>query len=213
MKAIVDTSKVVLLTALLGVALAGCERRASDQASGAAGTSGTTTAPSGTAATSDSTTGASGTITAPGSSSSMAGTTSGTTSGTAGAAGSSADTGTSGTTASGATGAATMSGSDAGASGSSDTSGTSTSSGASGTTGTGSSVGAVIDDSIITTKVKAALLADPDVKGTDINVETKKGEVMLSGFVGNQQQIDQAMKIAKAVEGVKKVDNKMTVKQ
>jgi len=71
----------------------------------------------------------------------------------------------------------------------------------------------VIDDSIITTKVKAALLADPDVKGTDINVETKKGEVMLSGFVGNQQQIDQAMKIAKAVEGVKKVDNKMTVKQ
>ncbi|HJV83702.1 BON domain-containing protein [Noviherbaspirillum sp.] len=77
----------------------------------------------------------------------------------------------------------------------------------------GSSVGAAIDDSIITTKIKSALLADEQVKGTDISVETKMGEVMLSGFVHDKAQIDKAVKIASSVEGVKKVDNKMTVKQ
>jgi hyperosmotically inducible protein len=61
--------------------------------------------------------------------------------------------------------------------------------------------------------VKTALLADADVKGTDISVETNKGEVMLSGFVGNQAQIDKAVQLASAVEGVKNVNNKMTVKQ
>jgi len=71
----------------------------------------------------------------------------------------------------------------------------------------------VIDDSIITTKVKSALLADPDIKGTDIVVETKKGDVLLSGFVKNQVQIDKAVKVAGTVEGVKKIDNKMVVKQ
>jgi hyperosmotically inducible protein len=75
------------------------------------------------------------------------------------------------------------------------------------------SAGAKIDDSIITTKVKTALLADSTVKGTDISVETKEGEVMLSGFVGDQAQIDKAKQIAQNVEGVKNVNNKMTVKQ
>lgn len=99
-------------------------------------------------------------------------------------------------------------------------SGTSASGGASdtsssGTSGTSSrsSAGAVIEDSIVSTKVKTALLADEDIKGTDIVVETKKGEVLLSGFVKNQAQIDKAVKVASAVEGVKKVDNKMVVKQ
>lgn len=57
------------------------------------------------------------------------------------------------------------------------------------------------------------MLADEQVKGTDIVVETKKGEVLLSGFVRDQAQIDKAVKVAQGVEGVKKVTNKMTVKK
>lgn len=73
-------------------------------------------------------------------------------------------------------------------------------------------MGTDIDDSTITTKVKSALLADPDVKGLDIKVETRKGEVQLSGYVDSQAQIDRAIAVTKGIEGVKNVDNKMTVK-
>lgn len=73
-------------------------------------------------------------------------------------------------------------------------------------------VGTTIDDSAITTKVKSALLADADVKGLDIKVETNKGEVQLSGFVDSQAQIDRAMSIARGVEGVNNVQNNMTLK-
>lgn len=73
-------------------------------------------------------------------------------------------------------------------------------------------VGTTIDDSAITTKVKSALLADADVKGLDIKVETNKGEVQLSGFVDNQTQMDRAISVARGVEGVKNVDNKMSLK-
>ena len=73
-------------------------------------------------------------------------------------------------------------------------------------------VGTDVDDSAITTKVKSALLADADVKGLDIKVETRKGEVQLSGFVDNQSQIDRAITVTKGVEGVKDVDNKMSLK-
>ncbi|KIO48872.1 BON domain-containing protein [Nitrosospira sp. NpAV] len=73
-------------------------------------------------------------------------------------------------------------------------------------------VGTEIDDGTITTKVKAALLADEGVKGLDIKVETRKGEVQLSGFVDNQTQIDRAIAVAKGVQGVKNVDNKMDLK-
>ncbi len=73
-------------------------------------------------------------------------------------------------------------------------------------------VGTDIDDGTITTKVKAALLADDDIKSFDIKVETRKGEVHLSGFVDNQGQIDRAMTVARGIEGVKDVDNKMSVK-
>jgi hyperosmotically inducible protein len=73
-------------------------------------------------------------------------------------------------------------------------------------------VGTTIDDSAITTKVKSALLGDADVKGLDIKVETNKGEVQLSGFVDTQAQIDRAVSVAKGVEGVKNVDNKMSLK-
>ncbi|MES2538214.1 MAG: BON domain-containing protein [Pseudomonadota bacterium] len=72
--------------------------------------------------------------------------------------------------------------------------------------------GSALDDTTITTKVKTALLADPNVKGLDISVETQSGETVLSGIVDNQAQIDSALKTAQGVEGVKKVTNKMKVK-
>ena len=74
-------------------------------------------------------------------------------------------------------------------------------------------VGTEIDDSVVTTKVKSALLADPDVKSFDIQTETRKGEVQLSGFVDNEAQVERAMTVARAVEGVKTVSNKMSVKK
>jgi hyperosmotically inducible protein len=74
-------------------------------------------------------------------------------------------------------------------------------------------VGTAIDDTAITAKVKTALLADSDVKGLDISVETHDGNVMLSGFVNNQTQIDRALKLAGDVSGVKSVVNKMEVKK
>ena len=74
-------------------------------------------------------------------------------------------------------------------------------------------VGTEIDDGVVTAKVKSALLADPDVRSFDIKVETRKGEVMLSGFVANQTQMDRASVVARGVEGVKDVANKMDLKQ
>ncbi|MER3446389.1 MAG: transporter [Candidatus Dadabacteria bacterium] len=74
------------------------------------------------------------------------------------------------------------------------------------------STGQYIDDSTITTKVKAALLADPDVSGLDVNVETFKGVVQLSGFVDDQKQANRAVEIARSVNGVKGVENRLTVK-
>lgn len=73
-------------------------------------------------------------------------------------------------------------------------------------------VGTVIDDSMVTTKVKSALLADADVKSSEIKVETRKGEVQLSGFADNQTQIDRAGELARGVEGVKSVHNGMSLK-
>ncbi len=77
----------------------------------------------------------------------------------------------------------------------------------------GTTIGTTIDDGVITTKVKSALLADPDVKSFDINVETRKGKVQLSGFANNQAQIDRAIEIARTVDGVTSVENKMSVKK
>jgi hypothetical protein len=73
--------------------------------------------------------------------------------------------------------------------------------------------GDALSDSAITGKVKAALLADAEVKGTDINVETNKGDVMLSGFVESQAQIDKAATLAKNIDGVKQVSNKLEIKK
>ena len=73
-------------------------------------------------------------------------------------------------------------------------------------------VGTEIDDTMITAKVKSALLADPDIKSLDLQVETRKGTAQLSGFVNSQAQIDRAMTVTRAVEGVKNVENKLSVK-
>jgi hyperosmotically inducible periplasmic protein len=75
-----------------------------------------------------------------------------------------------------------------------------------------SSVGAVVDDSVLTTKVKSALIADTATSGTDVKVETHQGEVQLSGFVDSQAQADRAVLIARGIDGVKKVKNDMSVK-
>ncbi len=74
-------------------------------------------------------------------------------------------------------------------------------------------VGTETDDSVVTTRVKTALLADPSIKSLDIAVVTRKGEVQLSGFVNNQGQIDRAVEVARAIEGVTKVGNDMSVKK
>lgn len=78
--------------------------------------------------------------------------------------------------------------------------------------GTSAVVGAA-DDGAVTTKVKAALMAEPDVKSFDIKVETKGGDVTLSGEVDNQAQIDHAVEVARKVEGVKNVTNQLTIKK
>lgn len=74
-------------------------------------------------------------------------------------------------------------------------------------TGHERSTGAVIDDAAITTKVKAALLAEKDVNSFEIKAETFNGIVQLSGFVDSQWQIDKAVQVTSAVEGVKSVKN------
>ncbi len=79
--------------------------------------------------------------------------------------------------------------------------------------GVATTVGNKVDDGIVTTRVKAALLADANVKSFDIAVVTRKGEVQLSGFVDNQGQIDRAIEAARDIEGVRSVSNEMSVKK
>lgn len=73
-------------------------------------------------------------------------------------------------------------------------------------------VGTDIDDSVITSSVKSALLADADIKSFDFKVETRKGEVLLSGFVDNQAQLDRATAATRAVAGVKGIQNNVVLK-
>lgn len=74
------------------------------------------------------------------------------------------------------------------------------------------SVGTEIDDTVVTASVKSALLADADIKSFDFRVETRKGEVMLSGFVDSQSQLDRADSLTKAVAGVKSIQNNVALK-
>ncbi|WP_319706262.1 molecular chaperone OsmY [Cronobacter sakazakii] len=73
-------------------------------------------------------------------------------------------------------------------------------------------VGNFMDDSAITAKVKAALVDDEQIKSTDISVKTEKSVVTLSGFVESQAQAEEAVKIAKGVEGVTSVSDKLHVR-
>jgi hyperosmotically inducible protein len=72
--------------------------------------------------------------------------------------------------------------------------------------------GEYVDDTVITTKVKAAVLKEPSLKSAEINVETFKGVVQLSGFVSSQADINKAAEIARGVSGVKSVKNDMRLK-
>ncbi|HEX3327277.1 MAG TPA: BON domain-containing protein [Actinomycetota bacterium] len=81
-----------------------------------------------------------------------------------------------------------------------------------GSTATREGTGEYVDDSVITSKVKALILKDPDLKVNEINVETFKGVVQLSGFVRSQADIDKAVQVARGVAGVKSVKNDMRLK-
>jgi hyperosmotically inducible protein len=73
-------------------------------------------------------------------------------------------------------------------------------------------VGNFMDDSSITAKVKAALVDDENIKSTDISVKTDKKVVTLSGFVESQAQAEKAVSVAKGVEGVTSVSDKLHVR-
>ncbi|EAA6472137.1 molecular chaperone OsmY [Salmonella enterica subsp. enterica serovar Amager] len=73
-------------------------------------------------------------------------------------------------------------------------------------------VGNFMDDSAITAKVKAALVDHDNIKSTDISVETNQKVVTLSGFVESQAQAEAAVKVAKGVEGVTSVSDKLHVR-
>ena len=72
--------------------------------------------------------------------------------------------------------------------------------------------GEYVDDSVITTKVKAAILNEPTLSSAEINVETFKGEVQLSGFVNSSADITKAVEVARGVKGVNSVKNDMRLK-
>lgn len=75
------------------------------------------------------------------------------------------------------------------------------------------SAGEFIDDTLITTRVKAALVADPELKATEIKVDTYKGTVQLSGFVAAPDHIPKAVQLARGIAGVQSVKNDIAVKR
>lgn len=74
------------------------------------------------------------------------------------------------------------------------------------------SAGEYVDDAVITSKVKASILGESSLKSTEINVETLKGTVQLTGFVRSRADIDKAVAVARSVKGVTSVKNDMVVK-
>lgn len=73
-------------------------------------------------------------------------------------------------------------------------------------------VGKYVEDSVLTAKVKAALLKEPELKSLDVSVETVRGEVLLSGFVRDENQRLRAMRAALTVDGVGSVKNALLVR-
>ena len=84
--------------------------------------------------------------------------------------------------------------------------------GACASTRTTENPGEYVADTVITGQVKAAVLAEPTLKSAEINVETFKGRVQLSGFVSSRADMDRAMKVAREVKGVTSVANDMRLK-
>ena len=72
--------------------------------------------------------------------------------------------------------------------------------------------GEYVDDSVITTKVKAAIFEDATLKVAEVNVETFKGVVQLSGFVSSQSSMNKAVELTRHVKGVQSVKNDMRIK-
>jgi len=79
-------------------------------------------------------------------------------------------------------------------------------------TSTKEGTGEYVDDTVITTKVKAAIFNEPTLKSAEINVETFKGTVQLSGFVNSRSDINKAVEVARGVGGVTAVKNDMRLK-
>ena len=79
-------------------------------------------------------------------------------------------------------------------------------------TATHESTGQYVDDTALTAKVKTAIFEQPTLKSAEINVETFKGVVQLSGFVSSQENVNVAMATARSVPGVASVKNDMRVK-
>ena len=79
-------------------------------------------------------------------------------------------------------------------------------------TSTQESTGEYMGDTWITSKVKAAILNEPSLKSAEINVETFKGTVQLTGFVSSRANIDTAVSIARGIKGVTSVRNDMRLK-
>ena len=77
--------------------------------------------------------------------------------------------------------------------------------------GTGQKTGAYVDDSWITTKVKSEMVANHDVKAHNINVNTAKGVVTLTGTAETWQESNKAGEIARGIKGVKSVENNIRV--
>ncbi len=80
-------------------------------------------------------------------------------------------------------------------------------------TRTQKSAGEIVDDGVITAKVKAALIEDPVTKAHQINVDTYRGVVQLSGFVDDSKAKNRALEVARNVGGVKEVRNNLEIKQ
>ena len=81
-----------------------------------------------------------------------------------------------------------------------------------GSTSQKSSTGEYLDDSVITTKVKAAIFNEPSLKVNQITVETYKNVVQLSGFVDSSASMDKAVAVARSIDGVSSVKNDMRLR-
>lgn len=79
-------------------------------------------------------------------------------------------------------------------------------------TATRNGPGGYVDDAYLTTKVKAAIVSEPDLKATEIHVETFQGTVQLSGFVSTREAAARADAVARNVEGVKMIKNDLRLK-